>query len=206
MNAIAHLPKKAIADAGVLSKYFLDLGITGFQDACHYVHQMPYGFNSESDDLLILFKDGKGTCTSKHRVIAALAEEIDLPVVKTICLYAMTEEIVSGTHTIVERYELPYIPMGHCFLSFDELQIDLTEGNSNGKKRPIHEFLYTQTVPPTITDKEKYRYVREALVDLLLHREELKHTSLNTLLHAREEGIKLLRQTVRDAYGPLAKT
>ena len=76
---------------------FIDLGITSFQAACRYVHELPYGYNSNSDDLMILFKEKKGTCTTKHAVIGTLAQELALPVHKNVGIYAMTEEIVSGT-------------------------------------------------------------------------------------------------------------
>ena len=45
---------------------------------------MPYGYNSDRDDLLILFREGFGSCTTKHAVIATLAGELGLPVVKNI--------------------------------------------------------------------------------------------------------------------------
>lgn len=84
MNAFVILPDVDIRYAGANSQEFLQKGITGFIDACPYVHQLAYGYNSDREDLLILFREGRGSCTTKHAVIATLTEESALPIVKTI--------------------------------------------------------------------------------------------------------------------------
>ena len=81
----------------------------------------------------------------KHSVIATLAEELDLPVTKTICIYAMVEEIVTGTNVILEKYHLLY---------------------------------------------------RKAVEEHILTRNEMKGIDMKTVLHAREEGIALLKSKV----------
>jgi hypothetical protein len=186
-------PNAIIKAAGPVSSKFLSLGINGFIDACRYVHELPYGYNSDRDDLMILFREKMGSCTTKHAVIATLAAESGLPIEKTIGIYAMTEEIVAGTGTILGKYGLPYVPMVHCFLVFGAHRVDLTEGNHNGKKRPIEDFLYAQKVITNISEKGEYLLFRKALTNHILERKELNGTDLRRILRAREEGITLLR-------------
>jgi hypothetical protein len=186
-------PDKRIAVEAPVSKVFIDLGITSLQEACRYVHGLPYGYNSNSDDLMILFKEKKGTCTTKHAIIGTLARELALPVHKNVGIYAMTEEIVSGTDTLLAEFHLPYIPMLHCFLAYKNFRIDLTEGNRNGKNRSIEAFLHIQQVEPDISKKDEYLLYRKALIDVVLKRSELSGVDLKHILHAREEGIKLLK-------------
>jgi hypothetical protein len=196
MDSYDILPDADIRGSGVISKEFLRMGVTGFIDACRRVHQLPYGYNSDRDDLLILFKEGRGSCTTKHAVIATLAEELALPIAKTIGIYGMTENIVSGTNDILDKFNLPYVPMVHCFLVFQDYRVDLTEGNDNGKNRPVDRFLHTETVIPNISAKDEYLLYRNALKDRILLREELKAVDIKRILQAREEGIKLLRSKV----------
>ncbi|HIJ55641.1 MAG TPA: hypothetical protein HPQ03_05895 [Deltaproteobacteria bacterium] len=196
MDKLTVFPDKEITSAGVVSDKFLSLGVKTFVDACFYLHELPYGYNSSKDDLMIVFTEKMGTCTTKHSVIATLAEELDLPVTKTICIYAMTEEIVTGTNAILEKYNLPYVPMVHCFLEYDRFKVDLTEGNNNGKNRPIEEFLYTEKVNPHISQKEEYLLYRKALEADILTRNEMKDIDMKIVLHAREEGIALLKSKV----------
>lgn len=189
-------PKNRIEGTGPISNAFHDLGITNLHEACRYVHELPYGYNSDRDDLMILFKEKMGSCTTKHAVIATLAAESGVPIEKEIGIYAMTEEIVAGTSEILEKHGLPYVPMVHCLLAYSEHRVDLTEGNHNGKRRPIEDFLYTEKVTANISAKDEYLLYRKALTDHILVREELKDTDLRRILHAREEGIALLRANI----------
>ncbi len=187
------LPDSIISGGGLLSKAFTDLGLSSFQQACRWVHELPYGHNSDRDDPLILFSERRGTCTTKHAAIATLARELGLPVEKHLGVYAMTEEIVAGTDAILARFGLPYVPMLHCFLVSGAHRVDLTEGNRNGKRSSIDDFLHAERVRPAISAREEYLLYRTVLSKLIGSREELRCSDLHTLLHAREEGLKLLK-------------
>jgi len=199
MDKVTVFPDAKIFQKGPASNEFLRLGIDSFIGACRYVHRLPYGYNSDGDDRMILFKEGMGTCTTKHAVIATLAQELNLPIVKHIGIYEMTEEIVTGIGEILEEYGLPYVPMVHCYLSYEPFRVDLTEGNQNGKNRPIDRFLYTEPVRPDLSAKDEYLLYRKALTDCILLRKELSTTDLKRILHAREQGIKLLQSKIEIA-------
>ncbi len=196
MNKHTEFPDKAIQGIGQVSRAFMALGIATFHQACHHVHQMPYGYNSDREDLMILFKEQKGTCTTKHAVIATLAQELDLPVIKRVGIYAMTEALVTGASAILDKYRLPYVPMLHCFLEHAPVRVDLTEGNRNGKNGPISEFLFTEQVTPNVSEKEEYLIYRKALAETILNRRELEGVDLRRILQAREEGLKLLKANI----------
>jgi hypothetical protein len=198
MNKLTVFPDKALSKAGIVSAKFLSLGINSFIAACRYVHELPYGYNSNRDDLMILFKENKGTCTTKHAVIATLAVELNLAIEKYVGIYAMTEEIVTGTEKILKKYNLPYVPMVHCFLVYGEYRVDLSEGNNNGKSRSIEEFLYTQRVEPNISAKAEYLLYRKALIDFILKRKEMEGVEITQILHAREEGLQLLEKNIQN--------
>jgi hypothetical protein len=146
---------------------------------------------------MILFKEKMGSCTTKHAVIATLASELLLPIQKSIGIYPMTEAIVTGTDHILNRYSLPYVPMIHCFLAYGQYRVDLTEGNANGKNRPIDTFLYTEAVIANISAKDEYLIYRRALEDPILKRSELQGKSMKMILHAREEGLDLLKSNLK---------
>lgn len=196
MDDCGVLPDKPIKPACMISDQFLTIGIDSFIDACRYVHRLPYGYNSNRDDLMILFKEKMGTCTTKHAVIATLAAELSLAITKSIGIYAMNEIMVSGTDKILKKYNLPYVPMLHCFLEYGPYRIDLTEGNHNGKNSPIENFLHTVIVKPDITEKEEYALYRNALKNYILTRDEMDGVDVKTVLHARAEGIALLKSNL----------
>lgn len=197
MDKFNVFPEKAVTGTGPVPKAFQDLGIQSFQEACRCVHALPYGYNSDRDELMILFKEKMGTCSTKHAVIATLASELDLPITRGVGIYAMTEAIVTGTNKILTEYNLPYVPMIHCFLEYGKLRVDLTEGNHNGKNRPIDEFLYTDRVAAAIPARDEYMIYRKALSEVILKRDELKGVDIRRILHAREEGLNLLKANLQ---------
>jgi hypothetical protein len=140
MDPLTRLPDAVISPAGPFAETFLGMGVGRFHEACRWVHRLPYGYNSNKDDPMILFKEKMGSCTTKHAVIGKLAIELGLPVTKTIGIYAMTEVLVTGTQAVLEAYRLPYVPMIHCFLTAGAVRVYLTEGNRNGKKPPHRRF------------------------------------------------------------------
>ena len=111
-------------------------------------------------------------------------------------IYTMNEEIVTGTNQILEKYHLPYLPMIHCFLVYDSYRVDLTEGNNNGKNHSIEEFLFTEKVIPNISEKDEYLLYKKALKNQIMIRKEMERIAMIDVLHARTEGIALLRSKV----------
>lgn len=108
----------------------------------------------------------------------------------------MNEDLVTGTNEILDSFNLPYVPMLYCFLGSQDYRVDLTEGNENGKNRPIDRFLHTETVTPNISAKDEYLLYRKALKERILLRGELKGVDIKRILQAREDGIKLLKSKV----------
>jgi len=205
MDKYTVFPNLAISRKGIISEKFISLNIKDFWSACLYVHELPYGYNSTTDDILILFKEGYGSCTTKHAVIATLAEELNIPVYKTVGIYAMNEEIVTGTNHILEKYHLPYLPMIHCFLVYDSYRVDLTEGNNNGKNRSLEEFLFTEKMIPNISEKDEYLLYKTALKNHIMNRREMEGIKMINVLRARIDGIALLRSKVSLKYRRMEK-
>ena len=195
MDPYSVFPDPKIDPRGDIAKKFMDLGIASFGAACAYVHNLPYGYNSNRDDIMVLFKEGHGSCTTKHAVIATLARELGLAIEKNIGIYAMTEELVTGTAAILGARALPYLPMIHCFLAYDRFRVDLTEGNANGKNGPIDQLLYSAPVDPNISAKQEYLIYRNALKDTI--------TTVSGLDRKRHAAVPAYRRTGVVGSGPL---
>ena len=197
MDPIECLPDRELSDAGPIARHLQAEGLKTFLAACRHVHQMPYGYNSTKDDPLILFREGFGSCTTKHMAIGLLAQELGLPVGKSIGIYPMTDHFVTGAGRICNAYGLTAIPVVHCFLVYDRFRVDLTEGNLNGKNVPIDDFLFTREVPPDISSRDEYLLHRQALNTHVLTRPEWSAVDLKTVLAAREKALVLLKENMR---------
>ena len=196
MDSYDKLPDAEIKPVGELSKKFLDLGIKTFKGACDYVHKIDYGYNTNYEDKMIFFKEKKGTCTTKHAVIAGLAQELEIPLYKHVCVYKFTEEVTTGVNEILKKFKIPYIPMTHCFLVYENYRFDLTEGNHNGKKKPIDDCIHAERVDPFISRKEEYLLFKKVLKEKILPSKEMEGISEKTLLKARAKGIILLTNCI----------
>ena len=196
MDSYDKLPDAELIPVGELSKKFLGLGIKTFKDACNYVHKIDYGYNTNYEDKMIFFKEKRGSCTSKHAVIAGLAQELKIPLYKHVCVYKFTEEITTGVNKILNKYNIPYVPMVHCFLVYDIYKFDLTEGNNNGKKEPIYEYIYSEKVDPFISRKDEYILFKKVLKEKILPSKEMDGIAEKTLLKARAESISLMKSCI----------
>ncbi|OLS14884.1 MAG: hypothetical protein RBG13Loki_1489 [Promethearchaeota archaeon CR_4] len=196
VDSYSLIPNVKIVERGAISSKFIEIGIYELTQAIDYVHSVKYGYNSNYDDPLILFKENKGTCTSKHTTIARLAKELNIPLFKNVGIYKMTEEIVTGTQEILNVHHIPYIPMIHCFLVYQQKRFDLTEGNLNGKNRVIDEFIQIKQVPPDFSQKEEYSWYKEVLRSVVLKLDEMKGTKEIEILKARQKGIFLLKSKI----------
>jgi hypothetical protein len=56
MDQISILPEAIVTGPGPVSARFLELGVTSFQKACMFVHELPYGYNADREDLMVLFR------------------------------------------------------------------------------------------------------------------------------------------------------
>jgi len=197
MDSYDKLPDAPIKPVGEFSKKFLELGIKSFKEACDYVHNIDYGYNTNPDDKMIFFKENMGTCTTKHAVIAGLAEELNIPLHKHVGIYKLTEEISTNTNGILKKYNIPYVPMAHCFLVYKDFRFDLTEGNCNGKNTTIKNFIHEEEVDPFISRKDEYLLYKRVLKEQVLPSKEMEGIKEKTLLKAREESIILFKKNVK---------
>ena len=197
MDSYDKLPDAEITPVGEISKKFIELGITTFKEACFYVHDSKYGYNSNYDDKMIFFKEKMASCTMKHATIAGLAEELKIPLYKYIGVYKFTEEITTGVEKITQKYNIPYVPMVHCFLVYGDYHFDLTEGNFNGKKRSLEVFIQIEKVDPFISRTVEYKLFKKILKNQILPSKDMEGINERTLLKAREESIKLLKDCIK---------
>ncbi len=198
MDSYDKLPDAKITPSGEMSRKFLELGIKSFKEASEYVHNVDYGYNSNYDDHMIFFKEKKGSCTSKHAVIAALAKELNIPLYKHVGIYKFIEEVSTGTNEILDKYHVPFVPMIHCFLVYKNLRFDLTEGNCNGKKKTLEGFIHEERVEPFITTKNEFLLFKRVLKEMILPSKEWEGILERTALKAREEAIVLIKENAEE--------
>ncbi len=142
------LPACALISAGEISREFAAAGARDFRGAARYVHALPYGRNSNRTDPLIVIREHRGTCSTKHALLKRLADEQQLEIALMIGIYYMNERNTPGVGRVLEECGLESIPEAHCYLRYRDGRIDVTREAAGGPAEPIARFLHEEEISP----------------------------------------------------------
>lgn len=111
------------------------LGIQNFQDAIHYVQALPYGRNSNRSDYRLVITEGKGTCSTKHAFLKAVAMEQKQDSVQLIIgMYQMQANNTPKIGAVLEAANIAWLPEAHCYLNIAGKRLDITTAQADFKK------------------------------------------------------------------------
>jgi len=119
----------------IISKQCHELGLINFDTLYNYVIKLPYGRNSNRSDYKLILEEHKGTCSTKHAFLKAIAIENDIEDI-TLCLgvFKMNRDNTPKITAILDTYDIDYIPEAHCYLKVDNTIKDIT---FNDRKQPV---------------------------------------------------------------------
>ncbi len=122
---LQHFPDFNLVPENPWHALFMEKGITRFQDACRYVSQLKYGRISDVHQPALVLHEQRGTCSSKHQLLALLATgypDIQLRV----GIYLMQESNTPGVGNVLSAHGLTEIPEAHCYLEYHNEVFDFT--------------------------------------------------------------------------------
>lgn len=124
-----------IKPIGQLSKQVIKLGVTNSLDLVSFIQNIPYGRTVDRGNLALVLTENKGTCSSKHALIKAIAMENGITDLKLIIgIYKMTEKNTPKIGQEIAHNNLDYLPEAHCYLKYDNETIDITSANADFDK------------------------------------------------------------------------
>jgi len=131
------LPAVRLGTAGPTTAAFVERGISRFRDAARFIASLPYGRNSNRSDHLAVLRENRGTCSTKHSLLARLAQEQNLPIALCIGIYEMDGLNTPGVGAVLEEHGLTSIPEAHCYLKRGSKRFDVTLTGGNVAREPI---------------------------------------------------------------------
>ncbi len=153
MSSYGIIPDKAITARGPAGRAFLTKGILTFHGACEHVLNLPYGRTSQRADWMLVLEEGRGTCSTKHALLASLAEELGMDVRLMLGIYFMNERNTPGAGRILQKSEFDHFPEAHCYLLYEGQRVDVTR--RPGTSEPVPAFLQEQQISPAQIDEYK---------------------------------------------------
>jgi hypothetical protein len=152
-----------ITASGPISEEVLKAGFSEFQTLAEHIQSVPYGRPSEAGDFLSVLKENRGICSSKHRLLAALAHECGHPEVELMVgIYEMSEENTPGVGSVLSGASVVSIPEAHCYLRVRGCRYDFT-GLPGGKSSPFDTLLSEQVILPHELPKTKLPIHQQAI-------------------------------------------
>jgi hypothetical protein len=188
MRSYDALPDAPIRAPGEVSRAFANAGIASYREAARFVRELPYGRNASRTDPLIVMRERRGTCSTKHALLARLAAELTLPVQLAIGMYEMDERNTPGVGAVLARYGLRAVPEAHCYLVYEGTRVDVTRAIDS----PADEMrmLAEEIIAPDQIGEYKIGRHREFMADWI--EREMLNYELNRLWSIREECIASL--------------
>jgi hypothetical protein len=135
-----------IENKGYLAVSVLRLGYTHFLDLANFIRSLPYGRTSDTQNVLAVINEKRGTCSSKHVLLTALAHECGHGDIQLMVgIYKMCEENTPGVGKLLKEAGLSYLPEAHNYLLFNTKRYDFT-GLKEGKSSPFDSLFFEQSV------------------------------------------------------------
>lgn len=186
-----HSPEFEIKANGQISIAFTERGIYTFTKAAEFVKELAYGRNANKNNLLSVFKDNCGTCSTKHALLSMLATENRFQDIKLfIGLYKMNSANTPEIARILRENNLPYIPEAHCYLKFGEQRLDMTKSTSTAADF-VNDLLEEIEILPEQISDFKVDYHKAYLLKWLGQNMSV-NLSLHELWQIREQCIQRL--------------
>lgn len=132
---------------GHLAGLFRELGIGTFSAAASHVEHLPYRRPVRRDPEAVL-REGCGTCSSKHALLALLAQEHGVKVDLMVGVYEMRERNTPGVGSVLDEHGLDCIPEAHCYLHMGGQRIDFT-GLPSATESPFQSLLMEDSIDPS---------------------------------------------------------
>jgi hypothetical protein len=192
-DVLDRLPATPLRGDGPTTVRFRAAGAADFGAAARHLLRVPYGRISDRRRFWLVLDEGRGTCTTKHALLATLAAEQDIDVQLVLAIYEMSERNTPGVGAVLHRHGLERIPEAHCFLRYRGERVDIT-GVPAGAE-PVGGFLHEETITVEQIGAYKIERHRRFLAECLARRPEGTPLGLEEAWAIREACIAALAAT-----------
>lgn len=126
------LSNQTLESYDTLTQLIKSVDIDNWLDLASLIKALPYNRNSNRTDLSLVWKEKKGTCSSKHAFLKHVADLNQIPNVELILgVYKMNSANTPKIGKALSDYQLDYIPEAHCYLKINDERIDYTSLTSD---------------------------------------------------------------------------
>jgi tetratricopeptide (TPR) repeat protein len=126
------IPDRVLPPDAPVARLFRATTVTTFHQALAYVRGLLYARPSNPDQLALVLAEGRGTCSSKHRLLALLAHELGITdLILTEGLIRFEAGQNAPLAQLLAAHGLPYLPEAHLYFRYAGERLDLTSNRLN---------------------------------------------------------------------------
>jgi hypothetical protein len=180
----------AIKPSGDISNAFMEVGALDYCAAAMFISRLPYGRNTIVNEPLIVIRENRGTCSTKHAVLRRLAIEQDVDITLVLGIYEMHERNTPGVGSVLRKYGISSLPEAHCYLRFRDKRVDVTRPINANPPETTGRFLHEEDISPEQIGEYKRSLHRRFLQRWIA--ETADERDLDEIWRIREECISAL--------------
>ncbi len=159
-----------------ISRLFLKNNCSDFLSASKFIRNLPYRRNPNKDNLTTVFIDECGTCSTKHAVLKILAKENHQQDFKLILgIFKMNGNNTPKIKSVLETYNLDYIPEAHNYLKSNNQILDFTKKNAS-ENDFIDDLLEETDIQPHQISQFKIEFHKNYLKNWLSENPEIPYS------------------------------
>jgi len=130
-----------------------------------HVQGLPYRRPLQQSHPLAVLREGCGTCSSKHLLLARVAQASGrFDVMLTVGVYDMDEDNTPGVGQVLAKAGVPSLPEAHCYLTVDHQRLDFT-GLPRGRRSVFSALVQEHFPSPDALIERKAAVHRQAIAD-----------------------------------------
>lgn len=151
-NVILALRSPKLTSEQKLTQLVISLGISDWNALVVHVRDLPYGRNENRRDFGLVLSEQKGSCSSKHALLKAIADENQIDVKLIVGIYEMDKSNTPGIGNVLPENHLEAIPEAHCYLKMNGKRFDFTNPHSDISKIENHILTEVDISPEQVAD------------------------------------------------------
>lgn len=170
---------------------FREKGVNSFLEACNFIAKLPYGRNTNREDFGLVLSEQKGTCSSKHALLAELALENGHPEIELVAgIFLMSGETHAKLASFFENKPYTSLPECHCYLRYKGERFDFTD-TSGALELIAPKLVREQRIDPSQVSDWKI-VIHKDYLQRWLNRNPAIGMTLEAIWKEREEAISIL--------------
>ncbi len=142
------IPPTPLNAGGAIGALAIAAGLPDLRALALHLLALPYGRPADRRNLSAPLLEGRGSCSSKHALLALAAREAGCDLTLMLGIYAMSGANTPGIAGVLARHGLDAVPEAHCYARIGDTRVDITGLAGAATASPFDALLWEEVITP----------------------------------------------------------